>query len=95
MFKEQLGLGPKFYHIIAHRDVLGMTHIWCLIRMLPNKKMVHELDLMRDPLCRNCTFPSQTEKVQAIANKQEILLKDQLNYCTICKTTIGNPAPWA
>ena len=92
MFKEQLGLGPKYYHIIAHRDVLGMIRIQCLIRMLPHEKMVPELDLMRDPLYRDPTFPSQTKKVQAIA-KREIPLEDQPNYCTICKTTIGHPAP--
>ena len=94
IFKEKLGLGTKYYHIIAHRDVLSMTRIQCLIRMLPHKKMVFELDLKRDPLHCDLTFSSQTKKVQAIA-KQEIPLEDQPNFCTICKTTIGHPVPWA
>ena len=55
--------------------------------------MVPKLDLMRDPLRHDPSFPSQIEKVQAIA-KREILLEDQPNYCTICKTTIGHPVPW-
>ena len=58
MFKEQPGLVPKYYHIISHRDFLGMTRIQCLIRMLPHEKMVPELDLMRDPLCHDHTFPN-------------------------------------
>ena len=63
MFKEQRGLGPKYYQFIAVMDVFGMARIQCLLRMLSYKKMVPKLDILRSPLRRQLAFSSQAKKI--------------------------------
>ena len=94
MFKEQLGLGWKYYQFMAAMDVFGMTRIQCLMRMLPHEKMVPQLDILRSPLRRKLAFPNQDKKIQAIA-RREIPLEELPNYCSICKIDIGHPTVWA
>ena len=93
MVKEQLGLGPKYYQFAA-MDIFAMAHIQCLIRMLPHKKFVQELDILRSPVCRQPTLPSQAKKIQAIASR-EIPLEELPDYCSIYKTNLGHPSAWA
>ena len=93
MVKEQLGLGPKYYQFIAVMDIFAMARIQCLIRMLPHEKFVPELDTIRIPLRRQPAFPSQAEKIQAIA-RREIPLEELADYCSFCKTNLGHPSPW-
>ena len=94
MFKEQLGLGPKYYQFMAAMDVFGMSRIQCLMRMLPHEKMVSKVDILRSPLYRKPAFPNQAKKIQAIA-RWKIPLEELPNYCSICNTNIGHPSAWA
>ena len=97
MVKEQLGLGPKYYQFIAAMDIHAMARIQCLIRMLPHKKFVPKLDILRSPLCRQLcrqpALPSQAKKIQAIASRK-IPLEELPDYCSIYKTNLGHPSPW-
>ena len=40
MFKEQLGIGPKYYQLLISIEPYGRTRIQCLLRFLPHEKMV-------------------------------------------------------
>ena len=82
MFKEQLDLGPKYYLLIALMRHSGKAYIQCLLRMLPSEKMVPELYFMRDPLRREPTFPSQREKILAIADRH-IPREELPNFCDV------------
>ena len=88
MFKEWLGLGPKYYQIIALIEPNGWSCIQCLTRMLPHDKMVLKLYCMKMNFFKGPIFPNQ-EKIRAIYD-WEIPLEEQPNYCNISKTTIGH-----
>ena len=66
MFKEQLGIGPKYYQLLTSIEPYGRSHIQCLLRFLPHEKMVLRLWSMRFALYKLPLFPSQVEKVQEI-----------------------------
>ena len=68
MFKEQLGLGPKYYQIIALIEPYGRSHIQCLTRMLPHEKMVLKLYCMKLNFFKGPILSSQVEKIRAIHN---------------------------
>ena len=40
MFKEQLGIGPKYYQLLTSIEPYGRSRIQCLLRFLPHVKMV-------------------------------------------------------
>ena len=59
MFKEQLGLGPNYYHLLTAIEPYGGSRIQCLLKMLPHEKMVLRLYSMRFSLYKAPLFPSQ------------------------------------
>ena len=75
MFKEQLGLGPKYYQLLTSIEPYGRSHIQCLLRLLPHEKMVLRLWSMRFALFKAPLFLNQAEKVQEIID-QRIPLKE-------------------
>ena len=68
MFKEQLGLGPEYYQIIALIEPNGRSRIQYLPRMLPHEKIVLKLYCMKMNFYEGPIFPSQVEKMWAIYN---------------------------
>ena len=47
MFKEQLGIGPKYYQLLTSIEAYGRSCFQCLLRFLPHEKMVLHLWSMR------------------------------------------------
>ena len=70
MFKEQLGLDPKYHQLLTAIEPYGCICIQCLLRMLPHEKMVLCLYSMRFSLYKAPLFPSQAEKIQDIIDQR-------------------------
>ena len=70
MFKEQLGLGPKYYQLLTVVEPYGRSRIQCLLKMLPHAKMVLRLYSMRFSLYKAPLFLNQAEKVQDIIDQR-------------------------
>ena len=68
MFKEQLGLGPKYYQLLTSIEPYG--HIQCLLRLLPHEKKVLRLWSIRFSLYKAPLFPNQAEKFQEIIDRR-------------------------
>ena len=78
MFKEQLGLSPKYYQLLTAIEPYGCSCIQCLLRMLLHEKMVLCLYSMRFFFYKDPLFPNQAKKIQDIINQRTPLRNTKL-----------------
>ena len=85
MFKERIGLGLDYYEGMTYMLPPFINNFYCLLRMIPPKKIVLYPKRVGPLICNHLTFPRQILTICGISART-ILDKDCLGYCKICQT---------
>ena len=84
MFKERIGLGFDYYKVMAYMLLPFINQIFCLLRMIPPKKIVLYPKRPTPLIFNYLTFPLQISTIRRISART-ILEKDCPGYCKLCK----------
>ena len=84
MFKERIGLGLDYYKVMTYMLPPFINQFYCLLRMIPPKKIVLYPKRPAPLICNHLTFPIDISTIRRILTRT-IPDKDCPGYCKLCK----------
>ena len=84
MFKERIGLGPDYYEVMTYMLPPFINCFYCLLRMIPPKKIVLYPKRAASLICNHLTFSRKILTIRGISART-IPDEDRPGYCKLCQ----------